>query len=325
MNWSRSVICEAAGEEPQVGEQDPGCRAGDGRLEVLGETPAAAEPGEGAFDHPSPGQQLEAFDASRTLDDLDRPRAAIGDRCEQLRAAIDAIGEDMAQLGEAAAQRSQQRYGTVRILDVGFMHPHGEQEAFGIGDDMALASLDALAGINPAWTTALGGRCALAVDDCGRGVGVAPDKLAGARHQRGADPLPGAVVAPAVEIALHSRARRKVPWQGAPLTAGPQQVEDGVDDRAQIALARTPQPTRRRQERSEPRPFRRSGVACIAQLVTPILLPGDFSPHLVPPPLSANKTESQRTEITQFISGQPLRSPRSGRLEGRNGIAPRSL
>ena len=95
--------------------------------------------------------------------------------------------------------------------------------------------------------------------------------------------------------------------QGAPLTAGPQQIEDGIDDRAQVALARPPEPTRGRQQRRNLRPLPKPGIACIAQLVTPILLPSGFSPHVVPPSLSANKTESHMTEITQFIFGQPLR------------------
>src|SRR6202035_1356408 len=123
----------------------------------------------------------------------------------------------------------------------------------------------------------------------------------------GVDPLPGAVVAPTVEIALHRRARRKLTRQGAPLTAGPQEIQDGVDDRAQVALAGPPEPTRGRQQRRDLRPLPRPRVACISQLVTPILLPSGFSPHLVPPSLSANNTESQSTEITQSISGQPLR------------------
>src|SRR5207247_8258712 len=116
------------------------------------------------------------------------------------------------------------------------------------------------------------------------------------------------------------RARRKVTRQRAPLTPGPQQIEDGVDDRAQVALARPPEPTRGRQQRRNLRPLPSPRVACIAQLVTPILLPSGFSPHVVPPSLSANKTVSHITEITQFISGQPLRRPRSGRLEGRMAL-----
>jgi hypothetical protein len=140
----------------------------------------------------------------------------------------------------------------------------------------------------------------------GAGGELAALFLAGSRHQPGIDPLPGAVVAPAVEIALR-RARRILTRQGAPLAAGPQEIEDGVDDGPQVALARPPEPTPRRQERRNLRPLPGSRVACIAQLVTAILLPSGFSPHVVPPSLSANKTESQLTETTQFISGQPLR------------------
>src|SRR5438105_2875680 len=79
---------EPAGEEAHVGEQHPGGGAGDGGLKVLGEAAAAAEPGEAAFDHPAPRQQLEAFDAGRALDNFDGPRTAIGNRLLQLRAAI---------------------------------------------------------------------------------------------------------------------------------------------------------------------------------------------------------------------------------------------
>src|SRR6266851_524006 len=46
-------LCETTGEEADAGDQDPGLGAGDGRLEVLGQAAVAAEPGEGAFDHPS--------------------------------------------------------------------------------------------------------------------------------------------------------------------------------------------------------------------------------------------------------------------------------
>ena len=131
---------QATGEEAEIGEVNPGGAAGDGGFEVFGETPRAAEPGEAALDHPAPGQQLKAFDAGGPLDDLDRPGAAIGDGVLQLRAAIDAVGEDMPQLGEAAPQIMQQRHRAVRVLDVGLMNLHGEQKAVGIGDDMALAA-----------------------------------------------------------------------------------------------------------------------------------------------------------------------------------------
>src|SRR5579863_1773842 len=137
MMGAKSASCETSVENAYVGEEEPGCSAGDGRLEVFGESTASAEPSKGALDHPSARQELEAFDARRPLDDLDRPRAAIGQRIRQLLAAVDAVGEDVPQLWEGVAQRAQQRYGAVNVLDVGLVHSHGEQEAFCIGDDMA--------------------------------------------------------------------------------------------------------------------------------------------------------------------------------------------
>src|SRR3546814_21180627 len=78
MNRMISSSCEPTREESDVGEEEPcGC-CGYGGLEVLGEAPASAEPGEGAFDDPSSGQQLEAFDALWALDDFDGPRPAVG-------------------------------------------------------------------------------------------------------------------------------------------------------------------------------------------------------------------------------------------------------
>src|SRR3546814_13513610 len=77
MNRMISSSCEPTREESDVGEEEPcGC-CGYGGLEVLGEAPASAEPGEGAFDDPSSGQPLEAFDALWALDDFDGPRPAV--------------------------------------------------------------------------------------------------------------------------------------------------------------------------------------------------------------------------------------------------------
>src|SRR5207249_1510416 len=68
-----------------------------------------------------------------------------------------------------------------------------------------------------------------------------------------------------------------------------------------------PQPPWRRQQRRDLLPFRGPRIACVAQLLAPILNAGGFSPHVVSPGLSDNNTESQLAEITQFISSQALR------------------
>ena len=89
-----------------MGDEKPSDFGGGGTLEVLGEAAASAEPGKGSFDDPAPGQELEAFDAGRPLDDLDGPRPAMGERVDELFAAINAVGKDMAQPGKASRKRS---------------------------------------------------------------------------------------------------------------------------------------------------------------------------------------------------------------------------
>ena len=78
-----------------------------GSLEVFGEATAPSAPGKSAFDDPAPRQKLEAFDAMRSLDDLNRPWPAVRERVLKLVAAVDAIGKDVAQLGEPVAHSFQ--------------------------------------------------------------------------------------------------------------------------------------------------------------------------------------------------------------------------
>jgi hypothetical protein len=116
-----------------------------------------------------------------------------------------------------------------------------DQQPAGVGDDVAFAALDLLAGIPAARPARLGGLDRLAVDDPGRGAGLASRRLAGLEQQLEINPLQNPAVAPRVEIVLHGRERRKIARQLAPLAAGSGDVEDGVDDRPQIDRARPPQ------------------------------------------------------------------------------------
>ncbi len=222
---------------------------------------------------------MKAFCAWWPLNDLDGPWPAISQRAQQLTAAVDAVSEDVAQPWEGAAQGVQQRDSAMTVLDIGRMHEHGEQEALCIGDDVPLAALDALAGIHAAWAATFRGWHALAVDDPGRGDCTAPRRLARLGHQAVVHPMPGAIVAPPIEVPLHRRARGKVLRQGAPLAAGGVHIEDRVEDRAQIPLARTPQTRRQRKQRCNHCPLLIRHVACIAQALALILNPGDFSPR----------------------------------------------
>ena len=89
--------------------------------------------------------------------------------------------------------------GTVAVLDIGCMDHGIDQEAIGIGQDMAFASLDLLAGVVTARAAGLGRLGRLAVDDPSRGTGLASRRFARHHDQCVIDPLPGTVVAPAIE------------------------------------------------------------------------------------------------------------------------------
>src|SRR5262249_1540210 len=92
-----SSPCESTGEQLDAANEDPGLSAGDRRLEVFGETTVASKPSKGALDHPASRLGLECSHGLRSGDDLDRPLAEVGERIEQLRSAIAAVRQDMAQ------------------------------------------------------------------------------------------------------------------------------------------------------------------------------------------------------------------------------------
>jgi hypothetical protein len=73
------------------------------------------------------------------------PMADFGQRRAQLVAGIAAIGEDMAQPGEAMPDAGEHVGCAVAVLHIGGMDDRPDEEALGIGDDVALPPLDLLA------------------------------------------------------------------------------------------------------------------------------------------------------------------------------------
>jgi len=63
----------------------------------------------------------------------------------------------------------------VDILNVGRMDVDGQQEPVGIGDNVPLAPMEALAGIKSTWPASLRRRGCLAVDDGGRRLRLVPE------------------------------------------------------------------------------------------------------------------------------------------------------
>ena len=113
-------------------------------LEVAGQPAVASDPGEGAFDDPSLGQDDEGVQLG-ALDDLDLPSAGIGHDVGHPGPLIAGIGEDLDDRGEAAGGVAQQAPGAVAILNAGAMDDDVQQQAEGVDDDVALATRDFLA------------------------------------------------------------------------------------------------------------------------------------------------------------------------------------
>jgi hypothetical protein len=113
-------------------------------LEILAQTAAAADPGEGSFDGPAFGEDDEAV-AVGSLDDFQRPRAGFGDDLGHFRSLVAAIGVDAFDERKGSAGLAQHSSGTVAVLYVGGMDDDAQEEAEGIDEDVALAAFDLLA------------------------------------------------------------------------------------------------------------------------------------------------------------------------------------
>ena len=87
---------------------------------------------------------------------------------------------------------------------------------------------------------------------------------------------------PPVKVVDNRRIGRKITRQRPPLTARGQHILDGVEDLAQVRLARTPQGSLFGQHRFDDRPFLVCHVAFVASAVTFIILPsGPVPRHVV--------------------------------------------
>ena len=92
-----SSLCQSPNEKLDRGDVEPSLGAGDGRLEVFGQTAVTIEPGEGAFDDPAAREDLKTDSAGHAPHDLDRPVAEFSEPIEQFVACVAAIGEEVAQ------------------------------------------------------------------------------------------------------------------------------------------------------------------------------------------------------------------------------------
>ncbi len=110
---------------------------------VLGEPPAAVEPGNGALNDPTLGFDGKAFDAISAFDDLDHQAAhRCGGTVVEDRACIGAVSEQLAQERELSEQSGQQENAAVAILNIGRGHQRVQHQAQRIDQDVTLLPFD---------------------------------------------------------------------------------------------------------------------------------------------------------------------------------------
>ena len=140
------IPCQPAQHEADGSEDDEGDGAASEVLEILGEPPAAIEPGDGALDDPALRQQLEACTIA-ALDDLELPvRYGVEDLFE-LGALIGPVADDLLKKRKQSSHCLEQRWCAVAILHIGGMHLHAQEQTERVDEEMALLALDLLAGV----------------------------------------------------------------------------------------------------------------------------------------------------------------------------------
>ena len=137
---------QAAQHDADHGEAEEGGDGSSVTLEVAGQATVAADPGKGALDDPSLGQDDEAMGIA-ALNDLQGPAAGLGDELGHLWPLIPGIGKDAFDERKGSPRRAQQVARTIAILHVGRVDGDAQQEAKRIDEDVALATSDLLARI----------------------------------------------------------------------------------------------------------------------------------------------------------------------------------
>jgi hypothetical protein len=135
------------------------------------------EPGKGALDHPTTGQQDETAALLGTQDNRQAEAKMCGHPVQQA-SGVAAIDPDGAQLLTGPRQAAQEMVCAVAILDTRCGDQHHQHQSQGIDQNVALASIDVLAGIVAAPTGCGGSLDTLAIQATGARVFVTPEFLA---------------------------------------------------------------------------------------------------------------------------------------------------
>src|SRR5487761_372696 len=306
-----SVTGDFSCEQADVGEEEPCGGAGNGGLEILREASTSAEPGKGSFDDPASRQEFEPAGGVGALDDLYGPFADFGEASFEFGTGIAAVSEHMFQPRIEGFDGFEYGGRPIAVLNAGMMNDGADEVADCIRDDVALAPLDLLSGVEPACATGFGCLDRLTVDHTGCGRSLASGHFPRCHDQGVIDAIERAIATEAVKIPLHSCERCEFLRDLSPLAPRRQHVENGFHNHPQRRRS-GPAPMRwRGHERFDQGPFGIGEVACITQSGSAVSLPSDFGPGHRESVRCCKPTESQLTEIAQLSFSVRLSEPES--------------
>ena len=160
------------------------------------------------------------------------------DPLEQAVPRVTSVGPDDLQGRIARLDVVEDPFGTAAILDPRRVDHDGQQQPHPVHHDGPLAALDLRARVEPLRATDLGSLDRLRIDPGGGGLGVAFRGDPRLVPQGVVKPLQGAVATPSVEVITDRAGWGEVVGQGQPVAALVEQVEDGVDDLAEVGRPR---------------------------------------------------------------------------------------
>ena len=300
MVFCLSLTGDFSCEQADMGEEEPCGGAGNGGFEILGEASASAEPGEGSFHHPAAGQEFKPAGGVGALDDLNGPVADFGEATFEFGAGITAVSEHTPQPGIQGFYGFEHGGRPIAVLNAGMMNDGTDEVADCIRDDVALASLDLLSGIEPARAAGFGGLDRLTVDHASCGRSLASGHFPRCHDQGVIDAIERSIATEAVKIPLHGRERCEFLRDLPPLAPSRQHVEDGLHHHPQRHRSGPASMRWLGHEGFDQGPFGIGEVACVTQSGPAVSLPSDFSPGHRISVRPCKQTESQPTEIVQL-------------------------
>ena len=198
--------------------------------------------------------------ALETMDRLDRLHAPASDLLDPVAAfatpVIARIQPEQAHAWQLLSRRLiQDQLDAITVHDAGRMDIDHVHQSFLFDQDVAFAPHQLLGPIIAAHAADVGRFDRLAVHRPHGGLRLTVQLQAETLAQRVMDALPRPIAPPASKIPVHGQPRRSFLGQEAPGTAGPQDVKDRVQNRAQRMHTRTTGGLVRWPEWLEQRPF----------------------------------------------------------------------